>query len=431
MPKREDETYRNIHPHPPYCTCWECTQRRLKASRDASLTAICPVCRKKSLFYNRNSGQYECLNLKCKATGRTLGEMRGYDRYMTPEETTRASQRYAGGQRPAGVTKTPFDPDHVGYYGGEYPCGSRTSGGFPGWLKSSVVIVLLMMFGAVVQGLWGSEIASFFSSTSSSPPIEVTKPPPGEAATPPKPPSGVEIPAIGDGISVFYNTRPPYNKTLGFEEEDRVRLINNEDAIDPTWQQLREVLFADTTDQGHYLPGFQVCSGFAEKVHNNAEAAGIIAAWVAVDFEDDSEGHALNAFNTVDRGLVFVDCTGLPPFPETQLSGSDKIAYVVVGKQYGLISLDVAISPEYSFYETHLAKLEEYESKLEAYNQEAEAYNQALGGRVYLEEPEYSRFMAWKNRLDSMAAELDALLQELGSFYWEPLGVVSKIEIYW
>ncbi len=76
MPKREDETYRNIYPHPASCTCWECTQRRLKASGDASRTGICPECHKKSLFYNSHSGQYECLNLHCKATSRTLSEIR-------------------------------------------------------------------------------------------------------------------------------------------------------------------------------------------------------------------------------------------------------------------------------------------------------------------------------------------------------------------
>jgi S1-C subfamily serine protease len=76
MPKREDETYKNINPHPPNCNCWECTQRRLKASRGTSLTGICPVCHKKSLFYNSRSGKYECLNSRCRATGRSLNEMR-------------------------------------------------------------------------------------------------------------------------------------------------------------------------------------------------------------------------------------------------------------------------------------------------------------------------------------------------------------------
>ena len=34
------------------------------------------------------------------------------------------------------------------------------------------------------------------------------------------------------------------------------------------------------------------------------------AAFVAVLFSDNEAGHALNAFRTTDRGLVYVDCTG-------------------------------------------------------------------------------------------------------------------------
>lgn len=236
-------------------------------------------------------------------------------------------------------------------------------------------------------------------------------------------------------IDVLSGVQPPYSKT-GFlpfpsETEKWVRLINNKDATDPTWQQLKAFLFADKTDQAQFLPGFCVCGGFAEKVHNNAEAAGIRAAWVAVEFEEGGMGHALNAFNTVDKGLVFVDCVGFLSFPEVELPRCDKIAYVVAGKECGLVGLNVAVSPEYSFYETYQTKAEEYFSKLEVYNQEVDAYNQALGGRAYLEEPKDSRFKTWNNRLDSMATELDELLEELGGFYWEPLGMVSKIEIYW
>jgi len=37
--------------------------------------------------------------------------------------------------------------------------------------------------------------------------------------------------------------------------------------------RLKAFLFADKTAQAQFLPGFCVCGGFAEKVHNNAEAA--------------------------------------------------------------------------------------------------------------------------------------------------------------
>ena len=29
MPKREDETYRNVNPHPPACTCVDCVNQHL------------------------------------------------------------------------------------------------------------------------------------------------------------------------------------------------------------------------------------------------------------------------------------------------------------------------------------------------------------------------------------------------------------------
>ncbi len=55
-----------------------------------------------------------------------------------------------------------------------------------------------------------------------------------------------------------------------------------------------------------------------------------------------------------------------------------------------------------------------------------------------MEEPEYSEFMAWYYRLSDREAELivcqaelDTLLEELGTWVWESMGVVRKVEIYW
>lgn len=287
-------------------------------------------------------------------------------------------------------------------------------------------------------------------------------------------PSATE--SVRSDVELHDNRQPPYSKTFGVP----IHLTNNHSATDPTWQELMNFLVADKTDQEDYSLFSYPCGAFAEEVHNNAEAAGIKAAWVAISFEDDSEEHALNAFDTVDRGLVYIDCTGATQLEKLQLipvtrfvsglgeitvleldspSSYDKVAYVVVGKKYGQISMDVAISPEYGFYETYIANEEEYieevaaynqeatayTSEVEVYNQEADAYIKALGGRIYLEEPEYSRFMtwesrlditltdlmAWKSKLDSRLVELEVMSTQLGGFYWGPLGVVSKLDIYW
>lgn len=93
-----------------------------------------------------------------------------------------------------------------------------------------------------------------------------------------------------------------------------IELINNPDATNPSYAQLIAfIIIEDTTDTNPYIEkgaAAYVCADFAEDVHNNAEEAGIRTAWVGIEIEGDEEGHALNAFETTDRGLVFIDCTG-------------------------------------------------------------------------------------------------------------------------
>ena len=69
---------------------------------------------------------------------------------------------------------------------------------------------------------------------------------------------------------------------------------------------------------------------YSVDVYNNAEAAGIETAWVTIDFKGESVGHALNAFLTIDYGLVFFDCTE-----------EDTVAYVSVGHPYRAVDLGV------------------------------------------------------------------------------------------
>lgn len=121
-----------------------------------------------------------------------------------------------------------------------------------------------------------------------------------------------------------------------------VELINNPNAENPSWDELITFIRSDTTDSKPYIETFYwsyVCADYARDVHNNAEAAGIRAAWVGIDFEE-GVGHALNAFDTTDKGLVFIDCTGW-----------DTIAYVKIGEELGYADLDSALSPQYSYYE--------------------------------------------------------------------------------
>ena len=98
---------------------------------------------------------------------------------------------------------------------------------------------------------------------------------------------------------------PPVAKADG----SLVWLTNGEHARNPTGNQLRTFLLSDDTDSREYLEGQFVCADFAEMLHNRAEAAGMRCAYVLIVFQV-GEGHAMNAFQTIDEGLVFVDCTG-------------------------------------------------------------------------------------------------------------------------
>ena len=89
-------------------------------------------------------------------------------------------------------------------------------------------------------------------------------------------------------------------------------LVDNPEAVNPTWAELKSFLANDDTDRHPYIIDVYDCSQFSRDIHNNAEAAGIRSAVVHVDWTDDTAGHALNAFITTDYGLVYVDATGSP-----------------------------------------------------------------------------------------------------------------------
>jgi hypothetical protein len=228
-----------------------------------------------------------------------------------------------------------------------------------------------------------------------------------------------------------------------------IELINNLNATDPTYAELIAFIEEDTTDEHHYFTFSYVCSDFAEDVHNNAEAAGIRAAWVGIDLEGDDEGHALNAFETTDRGLVYIDCTGQDLLSGLQnlrvvetgegfnlLNNSptswDAIAYIEVDKEYGLIPIAKAESLLYSFYEEYKQKWQEYEELVSEYNAEVIQYNEEISGKIYIEgSPELAMIEAWEASLKEKEEVIDKLSEELGDYWFELPGIVTDIYIHW
>jgi len=295
-----------------------------------------------------------------------------------------------------------------------------------------------------------------------------------------------ETPVIEDGVSVYYRSQPPYH---GLNADKPVNLTNNEAATNPTWEELVSFLELDDIDKGVYGFNLRVCAEFANELHDNAEKAGIKSAWVTIEFEEIPDGHAFNAFETTDRGLVFVDCTGLVPTDTIPLTSTDsnetvnrplppthndRIAYVEIGKKYGLIHFEHALSPVYGYYEDYQKEwanygtwseeytqaVTEYNQNLDIYNSKSASYNSfldeyefKLAGRKIIEDPdEYAELSRMQDELErirlglaleavelnkeliKLSREWEGLIEELerlGGYKNEPLGIVSSVEIYW
>jgi hypothetical protein len=134
-----------------------------------------------------------------------------------------------------------------------------------------------------------------------------------------------------------------------FDSKDKpVQLRNYHKATNVSLQRLMAFVRTNPVNLAAFEPGKFVCTEFGQSLHNGAEAAGLRCGLVFVEFER-GEGHVLNAFETTDKGIVYVDCTGslTPNAPRAEF---DTFGYLKVGKKYGRLQLDIG-SPDPNHYE--------------------------------------------------------------------------------
>jgi hypothetical protein len=98
--------------------------------------------------------------------------------------------------------------------------------------------------------------------------------------------------------------QPPMVKGNG----EKVNLIENSLARSQPWNVIENFLKQDKLDEEPFTKEHDSVY-FAEILHNRAEYYNIKTAFVTVEFEN-GEKYALNAFETVDYGIVYVDCAG-------------------------------------------------------------------------------------------------------------------------
>ena len=90
---------------------------------------------------------------------------------------------------------------------------------------------------------------------------------------------------------------------------------------DPTYKEMMSFISDDDTDKAEYIVDEYECTDFATRLCNNAEEKGIRCAYVSIKFPG-GKGHAIVAFNTIDKGLVYI---------ETQY---DDLVNIVIGKPF-------------------------------------------------------------------------------------------------
>jgi hypothetical protein len=225
-----------------------------------------------------------------------------------------------------------------------------------------------------------------------------------------------------------------------------VMLTDDKNATDPTWAELMEFLRADDTIKNKYtFPDF-TCADFARTLHDNAEASGIACGFVAIEFlkqtinysvYDNGDGkflppdrsmetgHGLNVFKTTDRGFVYVDASSQSDLVADQ--PEVRIAYLVEGREFNEIDLDWATDINYSFYEAYKQAQLDFIADQRVYYKDLAIYNDWLTANKSIMNPVLK---AEKDRLNTMAVELNARKSQIGPFYFPP-GIVKKADTYW
>lgn len=91
------------------------------------------------------------------------------------------------------------------------------------------------------------------------------------------------------------------------DKEQGEALVGNDiiQLKDPSFAELRHFILADITNQNRWVENTYECRHFTTDVCNHAREAGWNSAFVLICYSQGQ--HSVVAFNTTDRGLVYIE----------------------------------------------------------------------------------------------------------------------------
>ncbi len=134
-----------------------------------------------------------------------------------------------------------------------------------------------------------------------------------------------EIEELTQNLLLLQNSFKKLNTSFqeNLTELESLRNGNDYNLHDPTYIEVLTFISEDQTDKISYDEETFNCQHFASIVNNNAQNIGIRCAFVLLNFYDTNAGHAIIGFNTLDRGMVYIE-------PQSD----DFVEDLEIGKQY-------------------------------------------------------------------------------------------------
>jgi hypothetical protein len=114
---------------------------------------------------------------------------------------------------------------------------------------------------------------------------------------------------LAKGNSSGYAVGFQDGQSVGFMDGQKTSLAQGYVVRDPTYLEMNNFLATDLTNLHQYNEDHYNCYDYAKDVCNHAQEQGIRVGFVYVELSGQY-GHALVAFNTTDRGLIYIEPQG-------------------------------------------------------------------------------------------------------------------------